>query len=174
MVNNEREERRCGLLVVGDRLLREYPNHYQAQAHADKYREVISMIQKQREISNWMMRNRDYCAWMEPETHQETSHPQQRGDHSGRRGGGNQQGHINHDPNSVDESDYEDDSERSDDETYYVREMIVQGSGVREINGVYKRAGSYDGVPKYSLVARYNGKDEEFSLFRCKLTDNTR
>ena len=62
---------------------------------------------------------------------------------------------------------------RSDDEDY-VREMLVEGCGVKEINGVYTKAGKYDGVSKYTKAVRYNGKDEEFSLFRCKLTDNTR
>lgn len=52
--------------------------------------------------------------------------------------------------------------------------MLVEGCGVKEINGVYTKAGKYDGVSKYTKAVRYNGKDEEFSLFRCKLTDNTR
>merc|ERR1711983_285076 len=52
--------------------------------------------------------------------------------------------------------------------------MLVRGCGVPEINGIYRRAGNFDEVPKYSRTTRYNGRDEEFSLFRCRLTDNTR
>ena len=53
-------------------------------------------------------------------------------------------------------------------------EMIVDGCGVAEINGVYKKKGIVDDCPKYVHTARYRGRDEEFHLFRCKLTDNTR
>jgi len=177
MINDDREERRIGLMVMGDRIIREYPNNYQARAHAERYLECIQMIQKQRAISNWISRNRSYCAWMEPETHPETAHPlQSRSDHSGRRGGGHQNMPVhlqNHDPNAVDDSDIDDDDSRSDDEDS-TREIVVKGCGVPEINGVYTRAGAFDGVPKYSQSVRYNGRDEEFSLFRCRLTDNTR
>ena len=54
------------------------------------------------------------------------------------------------------------------------RVMKVEGCGVEEINGVYAKAGRYDGVAKYTKSAHYNGKDEEFTLFRCKLSDNTK
>ena len=52
--------------------------------------------------------------------------------------------------------------------------VMVEGSGVFEINGVYTQAGSCDGVPMYCLATRYEGWDREFCLFRCKRTDNTR
>lgn len=163
-----------GLLIRGESLLREYPNHYQARAHAERYMEIVQMLHKQKEIANWISNNQSYVAWMEADTRPETSHPQQRSDHSGRRGGGHHQSHLqNHDNNSVDDSDSDGDLSRSDDEDY-VREMLVEGCGVKEINGVYTKAGKYDGVSKYTKAVRYNGKDEEFSLFRCKLTDNTR
>ena len=53
-------------------------------------------------------------------------------------------------------------------------EIMVEGCGINEINGVYKRQGSNDNVPKYVLKGRYNGKDEEFTLFRCRLKYETR
>lgn len=177
MINEDRDDRRTGLMVMGGRLIREYPNNYQARNHAERYLEVIQMIQKQRAVSNWMLRNRSHWAWMEPETRPETAHPlQSRSDHSGRRGGGHQNmptHHDSHDPNAVDESDIDDDDSRSDDDES-VRVMIVEGCGVPEINGLYTKRGTFDGVPKYSRATRYHGKEEEFSLFRCKLTDNTR
>ncbi|KAL7554446.1 hypothetical protein ACHAWF_017892 [Thalassiosira exigua] len=181
LANEDREDRRCGLMVMGDLLLREYPNHYQARAQADRYIEYIRMLQKQRAVSSWISRNQNYCAWMEPESRPESAHPMQqsRSDHSGRRGGGHHNPNAGNfgDSNAVDDSDLDDDDSRSDEDDDYsmrVREMVVEGCGVSEINGIYKRSGHYDDVPKYSRTTRYNGRDEEFSLFRCKLTDNTR
>jgi len=181
MVNeDERQERRTGLMIAVDRIIRDYGNEYRARMHADKYGEVIKMIQKQRGINYWMSRNRSVWAWMEPENSPESGHPlQSRSDHSGRRGGHHNVPHHyqNHDPSAVDESDLDDedddDDSRSDDDGNY-REMIVEGCGLEAINGIYKQRGSFDGVPKYTHVGHYNGREEEFSLFRCKLTDNTR
>lgn len=164
MLSDDRDSR-SGLMVMGERLVREYPNNYQARAHAERYIECVAQFQKQREVSKWMSRNHSHCAWMEPET-------QARNDHSGRRGGPAL--HLqNHDPNAVDDSDIDDDDSRSDEEESF-REIIVKGAGAPEINGIYKRAGAFDHAPKYTRAVRYNGMDEEFSLFRCRLTDNTR
>ena len=52
--------------------------------------------------------------------------------------------------------------------------MIVQNCGTPEINGTYIRAGSHDGVSKYTKQCFFDGRYVEFSLFRCKLTDSTR
>ena len=87
------------------------------------------------------------------------------GDRSGRRDGGHQ--------NADDESDSDEHSSSDEDEDL-IHEMIVQNCGTPEINGTYKRAGSHDGVSKFTKRCFYDGKDDEFSLFRCKLTDNTK
>jgi len=81
--------------------------------------------------------------------------------------------HQNYDPNADDESDSDEYSSSVEDEDL-IHEMIVQNSGTSEINGIYIRAGSYDGVSKYTKWCFYEGRDEEFSLYRCKLTDSTR
>lgn len=52
--------------------------------------------------------------------------------------------------------------------------IVVEGAGIPEINGRYARRGSNDGVPMYRMNAAYDGSDVEFTLFRCKLTDNSR
>ena len=52
--------------------------------------------------------------------------------------------------------------------------FVVEGCGISEINGVYKRNGSCDNVSKYVRQCQYNGNDEEFTLYRCKLMDDTR
>ncbi len=173
--SDDREDSRNGLMAMGHRIIREYPDDFRAQAHAEKYGEIIKILQKQRYVAYWMSRNRTCWAWMEPEA------SQSRSDHSGRRGGGGHQNmhahHQNHDPNAVDDdSDFDDDSRSYDENAYdpILYHIDVQGSGVPEINGLYKRTGSFDGVAKYSRHALYKGREEEFSLFRCKLTDNTR
>ena len=177
MINDDGEERREGLMTKGERILQEYPTDYRARAYADKYAEIIIMLQKQHAISNWMSLHRSRWTWIEPDAHPETTHPlQSRSDNSVRRGGGHQNvstHHQNNDPNANDESDLDEDS-RSDEDEDTIREMVVEGCGVPEINGIFTRAGSYDGVSKYTKHTKYQGKEEEFSLFRCKLTDNTR
>ena len=87
------------------------------------------------------------------------------GDRSSRRDGGHQ--------NVEDEPDLDKNSS-SDEEDDLIHEMIVQNSGTPEINGTYIRSGSHDGVSKFTKRCFYGDKDEEFSLFRCKLTDNTK
>ena len=81
--------------------------------------------------------------------------------------------HQNYDPNADDEPDSDEDSSSDEDEDL-IHEMIVQNCGTPEINGTYIRAGSHDGVSEYTKWCFYDGRYVEFSLYRCKLTDNTR
>ncbi len=177
MINDDGDERREGLMTKGERILHDYPTDYRARAYADKYAEIITMLQKQHAISSWMSQHRSRWTWIEPDAQPETTHPlQSRSDHSGRRGGGHQNlptHQQNNDPNAEDESDLDEDS-RSDEDEEPIREIVVQGCGVPEINGIFTRAGSFDGVSKYTKHTDYQGREEEFSLFRCRLTDNTR
>jgi len=55
-----------------------------------------------------------------------------------------------------------------------INDIVVEGCGINEVNGVYNIQGSCDDVPKYVHRCRYNGKDEEFTLFRRKLMDESR
>ena len=57
---------------------------------------------------------------------------------------------------------------------HYPSQMIVEGCGISEINGVFEQAGTVDDVPQYLRTIQYNGREEDFRLFRCKLTDSTR
>lgn len=178
LMMNEDRSVSGGLMYNGNHLVQSYPNNYEARQHVERYLDCVQVLQKQRAVATWMARNPSLCAWMEPEAHPETAHPlQSRSDHSGRRGGGHHQNnmpaHQHIESNAVDDSDIDDEDSRSDDEESH-REIVVEGCGVPEINGIYVQAGVFDGVPKYTQVVRYNGRDEEFSLFRCKLTDNTR
>jgi len=53
-------------------------------------------------------------------------------------------------------------------------DFVVEGCGISDLNGLFKRQGSCDNVPKYVRQCGYHGNDEEFTLFRCKLVDDTR
>lgn len=178
MLNDDGNDYHEGLVVKGGRLIRGFPNDFRARIHADKYSDVLCVLRKQHAVSNWMSRNRNYCAWIDPEAHPETAHPlQSRSDHPGRRGGGyqNATNHLqNHNPNEEDDSDLDDDSRSDDDDDELVQEVVVEGCGVSEINGVFRRDGSSDNVSKYTRRSHFMGREEEFSLYRCRLTDSTR
>jgi hypothetical protein len=45
-------------------------------------------------------------------------------------------------------------------------QVVVEGAGIGEVNGVYKRSGINGGAPKYEMKGRLNGKDEVFELYR--------
>ena len=94
---------------------------------------------------------------------------QARNDQSGRRGHHNQY-HDDQDGMESDDDDGFDDSDEYGD----TDDIIVEGCGIEAMNGLYKRQGACDNVPKYVNSGRYNGNDEEFTLFRCKLMDDTR
>jgi hypothetical protein len=72
------------------------------------------------------------------------------------------------DPSSDEESDF---SGRGKD---VVRGIKVEGAGLQEVNGTYRRCGQHDGVQKFIKRTRYNGQLVNFMLFRCILTDSTR
>jgi len=177
MINDDSDERHDGLITKPKRIHFRYPNEYRVRNFVANYTDLIKLLAKQPVVANWMSRHRSLCSWIQPdEDHPESENIlQSRSDRSGRRGGGHQNIpiHQNHDPNADDES-YLDEDSRSDEEDDLIREMIVHNSGTSEINGIYIRAGSYDDVSKYTKRCFYEGRDEEFSLFRCKLTDNTR
>lgn len=48
-------------------------------------------------------------------------------------------------------------------------EFVVEGCGIDAINGIYSRDGGNDNAPKYVRRAQYNGREEEFSLFRYRV-----
>ena len=45
--------------------------------------------------------------------------------------------------------------------------------GVEGVNGVYNENGQFDSVKKYTKRGNWRGKQHVFSLFRCRLSDNT-
>ena len=55
-----------------------------------------------------------------------------------------------------------------------INDIVVEGCGINEMNGVYRMSGINDDVPKYVHQCRYQGKEEEITLFRRKLMDESR
>jgi len=82
--------------------------------------------------------------------------------------------HGHSDSEGVHDSDVDSDDDDSAFDDNLVKEMKVEGAGLREINGIYRRIGQNDGVSKFMKTSRYNGRSVDFMLFRCKLTDGTR
>ena len=133
-----------GLLRAGDTCVYTRDHHH----YAEKILELMKTLKKVRSVSNWMAENRVFQDWME--FHQRKI-----------------QGHS--------DSDSDDDSDCDDnDDNALVKEMMVEGAGLREINGVYVRVGKHDHVSKFVRTSRYNGRLVDLLLFRCKLTDGTR
>ncbi len=73
---------------------------------------------------------------------------------------------------SVDPSD--EDSDFSGRGNGVVKEIMVEGAGLQEVNGTYSRSGLHDGVAKFVKTTIYNRRPVNFMLFRCKLLDGTR
>eukprot|EP00984_Skeletonema_dohrnii_P030773 scaffold22524_cov56-Skeletonema_dohrnii-CCMP3373.AAC.1 len=77
---------------------------------------------------------------------------QSRNDHSGRRDGHHNvhvNAHGHSDSEGVNESDIDSDDDDSAFDENLVKEMTVEGAGLREINGTYARIGQNDNVSKF-------------------------
>jgi len=182
--SDKRDNGVLGLMTYGEDVNRRYANEYHYSNCIGRYDDLIRDLQRQRVVADWMLDNRRHWAWMEPEVRPQQVQ-QSRGDYSGRRDGGVAQ-HSHMPPNNSD-SDVnatmnfsDDDALDDDDDSRYeggknaVDFIFVAGSGIPEINGEYCRSGSCDNVSKYKKSGKWDGKDEEFILFRCKLSDGTR
>lgn len=173
MINNSSQIEGVGLLIFAQKMHQYDPDDQRDRA--EKCLHMIRELRRQYAVAMWMNENRGHWAWMEPEVGPEVTNSQQsRGDYSGRRGGSNQHQSVPHSDNSDDEDEYEDDEDSRFGQDIIYNEIVVEGCGISEINGVYKRCGHCDDAPKYSKTGLWDGREEDFMLFRCKLTDNTR
>mmetsp|Transcript_24463 Transcript_24463/g.35514 ORF Transcript_24463/g.35514 Transcript_24463/m.35514 type:complete len:1442 (+) Transcript_24463:501-4826(+) len=162
--------------------------HYSADYHYnsafERYIEVIKELQKQREVNRWILENRAQCTWLEPWLRADSnSAQQQRSDLSVRRGSGvhTSSGPMNHHHSDSDMNAGMNDSDEEDDDSGYGqvdrygdKSIYVQNAGVRAVNGKYNRSGAIDGVSKYRRIGVWNEQEVEFSLFRCRLSDETK
>ena len=56
----------------------------------------------------------------------------------------------------------------------YPEEGIVEQAGNEIVNGIYKRDGYHEGAIKFSKTGRYNGEPAAFSLYKCRVSNNTK
>jgi ubiquitin carboxyl-terminal hydrolase 9/24 len=172
MTNNSQNEA-CGLIVHAQQFNQSYSDEH--QDCFDKILNMMHELRRIRAVAKWMDQNQQLWAWMEPENEPDVVHPQQsRGDYSVRRGGANHY-EATHMSDEEDDEDFDDDQdEPSGPMAEMYKEVVVKNCGVPEINGVYKQSGYCDGVFRYSKTGMWEGKQEDFMLFRCKLSDDTR
>jgi len=172
--SNRDDDMSVGLLRYGYQTARQLSGRrqtYQDQQFLSSITHTIQVLQRQHLVDQWMQMNPRCWAWMNPnQSRREMAPMQARNDHSGRRGHHSRQYHDDQDNMESDDDDGFDDSDEYGD----TDDIIVEGCGIEAMNGLYKRQGACDNVPKYVNSGRYNGNDEEFTLFRCKLMDDTR
>lgn len=161
-----------------------------SSGYFDRYVDVLKELQQQQEVFKWMSERRTLWGWMEQWLRSDLVSPSQnqsRSDYlSGRDGGSVISGslrchnHSDSDMNAgMNDSDDEDDDSRYGlpyEHDNYINEgrVVVSGAGVKAVNGIYLRNGSFDNVAKYHKAGVWKDREEVFSLFRCRLSDQTR
>lgn len=153
-----------------------YPEDFHYSVAVERYINVVKELMKLHKVGEWMGNNRELWAWMEHWFRPESSGPQQvRSDLSGGRDG---VGHssstpLNHHQHGATEMNpVMGNDDESDD--YGYDSIIVEGAGEQAVNGTYHLNGSCDSVGKCVKEGRWQGRECNFSLFRCKLSDGTR
>lgn len=192
MQNTEKVDSRkdfgCGLLVVAKELcMSRASQHYSAEySHdsvlLDTYIDAIRELRRLRAVDDWMAENKAQWSWLERWLRGETGRGSNRGDYNRR------DGVINHSHNTYEnhsDSDLNGDLNASDEEedddsrfdTYPQSNggtLHVQGAGSVEVNGIYTCAGKFDSVDLYTKSGIWQGDEVTFTLFRCRLSDNTK
>ncbi len=182
---NVRGDVGSGLLIVAKELslshaAQQYSNEYHNhRSLLDKYFDAIKELQSIVPVKQWMLENKTQCEWIDHFLRSESSDIQDRGDYLNRRDmGGNiqntlyEQGQSDSDLNGdMNDSDESDDYLDIDTRTGIVS---VRGAGLDVVNGVFTYKKTWDGVPMFAKSCSFKGKDTEFSLFRCELSDKTR
>lgn len=167
-----------GLLIAAkecstSRSNQHYPVDFHYSVAVERYINVVKELMKIHKVNEWMGNNREMWAWMEHWFRPEGSGSQQvRGDLSGGRDGAgsaplNHHHHTTSEMNPVMGNDDE-----SDD--YGFDSIVVEGAGEPAVNGTYLPSGNCDNVGKCVKEGRWQDRDCNFSLFRCKLSDGTR
>ena len=134
----------------------------------------------------WMSENRTHWTFMEQDlldSHTNATQPtQMRSDYQGRREGeGSLEHHAQSDSEGVqciNDSEDEDDEDSRFEEMETLSEspaqLVVEGAGHPDVNGVYARDGYFERACKYSKRGKYNGNESLFSLFQCNVSNNTK
>ena len=178
-----------GLLIIAkdlamSRSSQHYGNEYSHDSVLlDIYIEVISDLRKVMAVDEWMNANKEAWSWLEQWLRPDSGNISDRSDRSRRDGTVRQNGfdqtQSDSDLNGINESDEEDD----DDSRFEAMEsysnvpsgvLQVQGAGIAQVNGIYTRTGSWDQVDLYTKHGIFEDREEVFTLFRCRLSDNSK
>mmetsp|Transcript_30169 Transcript_30169/g.34628 ORF Transcript_30169/g.34628 Transcript_30169/m.34628 type:complete len:2567 (+) Transcript_30169:24-7724(+) len=155
----------------------------------ERYIQILKVLTGVRPIMEWMEENSRYWDRIDRDLFEQqyTHHNHSRGDYSGRRDNDDVGNHSEHNHQSdsdgmhgINESDqeYDDDSHLDDrhditDQYCDISKVIVSYAGNGDVNGVYKRDGVCEGVPKFSKHGLFKGNDVTYSLFKCNVSNNT-
>lgn len=173
-----------GLLKVAKELVyiqssQHYSNEYSHQSVLlTTYIEVINELRKIRAVDAWMTEKKDELVWLEqylqPDTTISDRSESSRRDDALHHGAYDQQ-YSDSDLNGLNESDDDDDS-RFEDAYNTVPQgvVIVEGAGISQVNGTYTSAGMWDNVDLFTKTDCWEGVNQTFSLFRCRLSDNSK
>jgi ubiquitin carboxyl-terminal hydrolase 9/24 len=176
-----------GLLLVAKELSRSQTNqqysggdYHNHRPMIDRYMDAIKELRKVRPVAEWMLENKPLCEWIDQFSRSDSSNNQNRGDYLNRR----DRGPIHHAPGALYEHNSDsdlngelNDSDESDDyggNEFKPGVVIVRDAGLAEINGAYTSNKKFDGVPRFSKTGVWKGQQQEFTLFRCMLSDQTR
>lgn len=156
---NQRHEH--GLAIVGNHL-RHRGTTFQDEDLLRKYIQIVKRLSQQSAIDSWLKTHSNCAEWLKSNSANQ---------HEQRRGGAGHQDRMDY-SNSMFEDSEDNDSRFSDDSV--AGGIQVEGCGLSEINGYFRRVGFHDECPKFCKMTTFRGREEVFSLFRCRLTDNTR
>ena len=162
-----------------------YPTEYHHSGLFGRYVDTLKVLQKQREVCKWMSNNSSRWGWIEQWLQSDNTsglHNQSRGDYLSRRDGSPvhiSSGHHHSDSDiqrGINDSDEDDDSRYGtfDSISLISGKVIVKGAGIKAVNGTYTNTSHFDNVSKYSKDGIWKENAEAFSLFRCRLSDNTK
>jgi ubiquitin carboxyl-terminal hydrolase 9/24 len=175
-----------GLLLIAKELIyvqrsQHYTSEYSPQSVLlTVYIEVINELRKIRAVDAWMTERKEELNWLEQYLQPDTM-TTDRSDSNNRRDGvlhhaSYDQQYSDSDLNGIHDSDDDDEDSRFEDSYTAVANGIVsvQGAGTSQVNGLYTCTATCDNVDLYRMNGIWNGREETFSLFRCRLSDNSK
>jgi len=144
----------------------------------DRYTGILKEMMNVHTVYNWMFDNRDAWVTLKKDLRdltQHAGHGQSRGDYSGRRDNDDVGPHLDDQMPGLNESEEDDDEEShyDDDITHTPLSIQVTAAGQAAVNGHYRRDGSNEGACKFSRSGKYKRDESTFSLFKCKVSNNT-
>lgn len=153
-----------------------YPTDFHYSVAIERYINAVKELLKLKKVEEWMSKNKKLWEWMNRWFRSDSlGHQHIRSDLSGRRddtvhsssAGLSHHRHLESEMGPVIGNTSESDDSRCD-------QIFVQGAGEPAVNGTYRLRNSFDNVGKYMKEGSWQGREHMFSLFRCKLSNNSR